>query len=174
MGNENDLKLESVGASESGVTQFLTFRLNNETYGINLLQVKELIDYGNITEVPMMPNFIAGVINLRGSVVPVVNTALRFDEQPAEHTKRSSIIIVEIFDDGDRMEIGITVDAVNEVLDIPVINIEPAPSFGTKIRTDFIQGMGKVSDELLVILNVEQVLSISELSVAAQSNRSIG
>jgi purine-binding chemotaxis protein CheW len=146
-------------------TQFLTFVLNTEVYGINILNIKEIIGYGDITQVPMMPEFIAGVINLRGSVVPVVDLALRFSEKSAERTKRSSILILEIEDEGEKMEIGITVDEVNEVLDIPLSEIEPAPSFGTKIRTDFISGMGKVNDQLQVLLDIENILSITELSV---------
>jgi len=146
------------------VTQFLTFQLNGDVYGINILNIKEIIDYGNITRVPMMTEFIAGVINLRGSVVPVVDLALRFSQKSSEKTKRSSVVIVEVKDDEQEMEIGITVDEVNEVLDILAGEIEPSPSFGTKIRTDFIEGMGKVDKQLLVLLNVENILAVEELS----------
>lgn len=146
------------------VTQLLTFKLNTQVYGINILNIKEIIDYGSITRVPLMPEFIAGVINLRGSVVPVVNLALRFSEKSPARTKRSSIVILEVKYEEQTMEIGITVDVVNEVLDILSSDIEPAPSFGTKIRTDFISGMGKVKDQLLVLLNIESILSIDELS----------
>jgi len=155
------------------VVQFLTFKLNDDVYGINILQIKEIIEYGSITKVPMMPGFIAGVINLRGSVVPVVDLAQRFLEQPMERTKRSSIVILEIIHEGDKLEVGVTVDIVNEVLDIMSKDIEPAPSFGTKIRTDFISGMGKVSGLLLVILNIEVVLSIDELSMVSEQNHSV-
>jgi len=143
----------------------LTFELNAEVYGINILNIKEIIDFGNLTRVPMMPEFIAGVINLRGSVVPVVDLALRFLEKPSPRTKRSSIVILELEHESQKLEIGITVDVVNEVLDILSNDIETAPSFGTKIRTDFISGMGKVSNQLLVLLDVETILSIDELSI---------
>jgi len=149
------------GVEES---QFLTFQLNKEVYGINILKVKEIIDYGNITKVPMMSDFIAGVINLRGSVVPVVDLALRFSQAPSMITKRSSIVVVEIPDDNGWIEIGITVDEVNEVLEILPSEIELAPSFGTKIRTDFISGMGKIQKELLILLDVENILAIEEIS----------
>lgn len=145
--------------------QFLTFVLNNEVYGINILNIKEIIDYGNITKVPMMPEFIAGVINLRGNVVPVVDLALRFSQKPSVRTKRSSVVILDLKHEEQALEIGITVDAVNEVLDILSSEIEPSPSFGTKIRTDFISGMGKVNDQLLVLLDIGSILSIEELSV---------
>ena len=145
--------------------QFLTFVLNDEAYGVNILNIKEIIDYGNITRVPMMPGYIAGVINLRGSVVPVVDLALRFSQDPSVRTKRSSIVILEVEYEDQRLEIGITVDVVNEVLDILSSEIEATPSFGTKIRTDFICGMGKIGDQLLVLLDIENVLSVEELSI---------
>jgi len=152
------------GLVNENVTQFLTFKLNAEVYGINILNIKEIIDYGNVTQVPMMPEFIAGVINLRGSVVPVVDLALRFSEKPSKRTKRSSIVIIELECEEQKLEIGITVDVVNEVLDLLSNEIKPTPSFGTKIRTDFISGMGKVDDQLLVLLDIENILSIAELS----------
>jgi purine-binding chemotaxis protein CheW len=150
------------------VAQFLTFVLNTEVYGINILNIKEIVDYGGITKVPMMPEFIAGVINLRGSVVPVVDLSLRFSALPAQRTKRSSIIILELDYEGQKLEVGVSVDMVNEVLDILSGEIEPVPSFGTKIRTDFISGMGKVNDQLLVLLDIENILSIEELSVVEE------
>jgi len=150
--------------SDRSDSQFLTFVLNDETYGIDILNIKELIDYGKVTRVPMMPGFIAGVINLRGSVVPVIDLAVRFAEESAQKTKRSSIVILELNDE-DKTEIGITVDVVNEVLSISGSDVEPAPSFGTKIRTDFISGMGKVDGQLLVLLEIKNILSIEELSI---------
>jgi len=144
--------------------QFLTFELNGEAYGIDILNIREIIDYGHITRVPMMPAFIAGVINLRGSVVPVVDLARRFSEIPSERTKRSSIVILEVEYEEQKLEIGITVDVVNEVIGILSNEIEPAPPFGTKIRTDFISGMGKVDDQLLVLLDTRVILSVAELS----------
>ncbi len=163
----NQIAQQSMGAEHIGddVNQFLTFVLNGEVYGINILNIKEIIDYGNITRVPMVPGFIAGVINLRGSVVPVVDLAVRFMQNASQKTKRSSIVILEIKYEDQPMDIGVTVDVVNEVLDILSSDIESAPMFGTKIRTDFISGMGKVDDQLLVLLEIENILSIAELSV---------
>ncbi|MFT5716566.1 MAG: purine-binding chemotaxis protein CheW [Oleiphilaceae bacterium] len=147
------------------VQQFLTFELSAEMYGINILDIKEIVDCGHITPVPMMSDFIAGVINLRGSVVPIVDLASRFSAIPAKRSKRSSIVILEHFHDSQKLEIGIIVDVVNEVQDIFTAEIEQPPSFGTKIRTDFISGMGKVKDQLLVLLEIKTILSIPELSV---------
>jgi len=159
---ENDQYLANVETDK--IVQFLTFQLNEEEYGISILNIKEIVDYGHITKVPMMPDFIAGVINLRGSVVPIVDLAFRFSEQPSARTKRSSIVILDAEYESKKMEIGITVDVVNEVLDISSNEIEVTPSFGTKIRTDFISGMGKVKGQLLVLLNIEKILDIEELS----------
>jgi len=165
MNNQLHRKNTSQETSGDDVVQFLTFVLNAEVYGINILNIKEIIDYGHVTRVPLMPEFIAGVINLRGSVVPVVNLALRFSMQASERTKRSSIVILEIKYEEQKMEIGVTVDVVNEVLDILSNEIESAPMFGTKIRTDFISGMGKLDGELLVLLDIENILSLDEISI---------
>jgi len=151
--------------SEGSVSQFLTFLMGGETYGINILDIREIIEYAGITGVPMMPDFIAGVINLRGAVVPVIDLASRFGDEKTKISKRTSIIIAEVENEDLKLEVGVIVDVVNEVLNISDKDIEPAPAFGTKIRTDFISGMGKVNDELLVLLAVHKVLSIAELSM---------
>ncbi len=150
--------------------QFLTFMLSGETYGINILDIKEIIEYGNLTPVPMMPDFIAGVINLRGSVVPVVNLKRRFGDDASEIGKRTSIVVIEVDgDDGNTSEIGIIVDIVNEVIELAESSIEPAPGFGTRLRADFIKGMGKVGEQFLILLDVDHVLSIKELAVVQQT-----
>lgn len=153
--------------------QFLTFMLSGETYGINILGIKEIIEYGNLTPVPMMPDFIAGVINLRGSVVPVINLKLRFGDEASEINKRTSIIIIEVDSDEGEIEIGIIVDIVNEVIELTESDIEPAPGFGTRIRSDFIKGMGKIDEQFLILLDVEHVLSIEELSIVEQTKKDI-
>lgn len=125
--------------------QYLTFRLGDEVYALGILNIKEIIDYGNLTEVPMMPAFVPGVINLRGSVVPVVDLFVRFGKQRTQIAKRTGIVIVETAtaDEDNHQDIGIIVDAVNEVIDIGQQDIEPPPSFGTGIRPEFISGMAK-------------------------------
>ena len=152
------------GVVEGEIKRSLTFLVHGEVYGVDISNVKEIIEFGNITKVPMMPSFVAGVINLRGSVVPVIDLAQRFSFEARARTKKSSIIILEYIDDGSKLELGITVEQVNEVLDIAVTDIEPTPAFGTNIRTDFIEGMGKVNEKLLVLLNIEHTLAVSELS----------
>ena len=158
---------ETITETENN-NQFLTFMLSGEVYGIDILDIKEIIEYGNLTPVPMMPEFIAGVINLRGSVVPVVNLRLRFGDKQNEISKRTSIIIIELDHQDRKTEIGIIVDMVNEVIELNASDIEPAPSFGTRIRADFIKGMGKTGTQFLILLDVEHVLSIEEFSVLQQ------
>jgi purine-binding chemotaxis protein CheW len=145
-------------------SQFLMFMVNRNAYGINILKIKEIIDIGHITKVPMMPDHISGVINLRGSVVPIINLARRFDQQPSDLTIRSSIIIVEQLVEKEAIEIGIIVDSISKVLEITPDRIEQAPSFGTSIRKDFIAGVGKINGQLLVLLDTSTVLSIEELA----------
>jgi purine-binding chemotaxis protein CheW len=156
-------------AGSNNVQQFLTFVLSDEVYGVGILHIREIIEYDNLTVVPLMPDFISGVINLRGNVVPVVNLARRFEHQPKAIGKRTSIVIIDIKDndgdgDGDSVEVGIVVDVVNEVIELADSDIAAAPSFGAKIRSDFIQGMGKIDDKLMILLDVNHVLSINELS----------
>lgn len=147
--------------------QYLTFMLGGETFAIGILHIKEIIEYGQLTEVPRMPGFIRGVINLRGAVVPVIDLGARFGKPPANVSRRTCIVIIEVEHEGEQQVVGVMVDAVNEVLDIPPDQIEPAPSFGAQIRADFIQGMGKVEGRFVIILNVNHVLSLDEMSTLA-------
>ena len=144
--------------------QYLTFQLGGEMFAVGILNVKEIIEYGHLTEIPMMPAFIRGVINLRGAVVPVIDLAARFGGKTTEVARRTCIVILEGADQDFRSDIGIMVDAVSEVLEIPASEIEPPPSFGAKIRADFIFGMGKVAGKFVIILNINSVLSVEEIS----------
>jgi len=155
-------------------TQYLTFQLAGESFAIGILSIKEIIEYDTLTEVPMMPASVRGVINLRGAVVPVMDLLARFGRPSSEVTKRTCIVIVEIEADEERQVIGVVVDAVNEVLDIDAADIEPPPSFGANIRTDFIQGMGKVKGKFVILLNVHQVLSIDDLQAATAATKETG
>lgn len=148
--------------------QFLTFMLGGETFAMGILAIKEIIEYSALTEVPMMPASVRGVINLRGSVVPVIDLSVRFGRTPAAVTKRTCIVIVEITMNDARQDVGVVVDAVNEVLEVAREDIEPPPTFGTRIRTDFIQGMGKINNRFVILLDVNQVLSLDELAELAE------
>ncbi|MFU2486315.1 chemotaxis protein CheW [Thauera sp. WH-1] len=147
--------------------QYLTFSLGGEVFALGILNVKEIIEFGNITEIPMMPAFIRGVINLRGAVVPVIDLSARFGGAASRVSRRTCIVIVELGDGEERQDLGVIVDAVNEVLEIPRADIEPPPSFGARIRADFIQGMGKVEGRFVIILNVARVLSTEEIAMLA-------
>ncbi|MBS4096542.1 MAG: chemotaxis protein CheW [Sulfuricella sp.] len=154
--------------------QYLTFMLGGEIYAIGILCIKEIIEYGQLTVVPMMPGFVRGVINLRGAVVPVVDLSSRFGKASTGVTRRSCIVIVEAEGGEGRQDVGVLVDAVNEVLEIPAADIEPPPSFGARIRADFISGMGKVGGHFVIVLNVDRVLSVDEMSQLNQGNWSQG
>jgi purine-binding chemotaxis protein CheW len=161
MSNVEAIQPVSTGAEQS---QYLTFLLGGELFAIGILAVKEIIEYGQLTSVPMMPACIRGVINLRGAVVPVIDLSARFGREPTALTRRTCIVIAEVQVEQERLTVGVIVDAVNEVLDITPADIEPAPSFGARLRTDFITGMGKVGSKFVVILNVDRVLSLEDLA----------
>lgn len=147
--------------------QYLTFTLAGEMFAIGILNIKEIIEYGSLTDIPMMPSHIRGVINLRGAVVPVIDLAARFGHPASAVQRRSCIVIVEVKQEEDIHHLGIMVDAVSEVLEIPGADIESPPAFGAKIRADFIAGMGKVGGRFVIILDILHVLSIDETVMLA-------
>ena len=159
--------LEARQAAADGPQQYLTFLLGGEMFAVAILNVKEIIEYGNLTDIPMMPPFIRGVINLRGAVVPVIDLAARFGGAESQVGKRSCIVILEVSEGELCHDIGVMVDAVSEVIEIPGSEIEPPPSFGARIRADFIQGMGKVAGRFVIILNIVKVLSVDEIASLA-------
>jgi purine-binding chemotaxis protein CheW len=161
-----------LGDATDDARQYLTFSLAGEMYAVAILNVKEIIEYGTLTEIPMMPAFIRGVINLRGAVVPVIDLAARFGGRQTVIGRRTCIVIVELSESDAHQDIGIVVDAVSEVLEIPPTEIEPPPAFGAKIRTDFIDGMGKVAGKFVIILDVRRVLSVDEMAVLGHIGQS--
>lgn len=150
--------------------QYLTFMLGGEMFSISILCIKEIIWYANLTEVPMMPACIRGVINLRGAVVPVMDLSNRFGKPSTPVIKSTCIVIVEVPTavEGEHQNMGVVVDSVQAVLEIPTSEIEPAPSFGAKIRPDFIEGIAKVNGKFVILLNVNRVLSTEEISQMGQ------
>ncbi len=160
--------LQAQQAAAESPQQYLTFLLGGEMFAVGILNVKEIIEYGHLTEIPMMPAFIRGVINLRGAVVPVIDLAARFGGAQSQAEKRTCIVIVEVNEGDFRHDIGIMVDAVSEVIEIPGSDIEPPPSFGARIRADFIHGMGKVAGKFVILLNIVKVLSVDEIAMLAQ------
>ena len=150
--------------------QYLTFMLGGEMFSIGILSIKEIIWYANLTEVPMMPACIRGVINLRGAVVPVMDLSNRFGKPSTPVIKSTCIVIIEVPTgvEGEHQNMGVVVDSVQAVLEIPTSEIEPAPSFGAKIRPDFIEGIAKVNSKFVILLNVNRVLSTEEISQMGQ------
>lgn len=144
--------------------QYLTFKLNSDFFAIGILAIKEIIEYGKITRVPMTPDFIKGVYNLRGQVVPVINLASLFKLPSSPVTTLTCIVIVETEVDREKQSIGIIVDQVDEVQTLQHDQIEPPPSFGAKISSNYIQGMGKIKDQFIILLSVAKMLDLSELS----------
>ncbi|OPY04348.1 MAG: Chemotaxis protein CheW [Syntrophaceae bacterium PtaB.Bin038] len=143
--------------------KYLTFSLAGEEYGIGILKVKEIIGMMNITPVPQTPEFVKGVINLRGKVIPVVDLRLRFALEAAAYTERTCIIVVEVAGTSGSVMMGIVVDAVSEVLNIRGADIENTPAFGVKLNTDFILGMAKAAGGIKILLDIDRVLSSEDL-----------
>ena len=154
-----------VGAQHQ--TQYFTFFLAGQEYAIGILKVKEIIEYCELTRVPRTPRYIRGVINLRGSVVPVVDLAVKFGLPDCILTKWTCIIIVEVDMEGEETVMGVIADSVNQVVDLLPADIEPTPAFGTQVRVDYLLGMGKTGKKFLLILDIDKVLSTSELQPIA-------
>ncbi|HSD37499.1 MAG TPA: chemotaxis protein CheW [Rhodocyclaceae bacterium] len=175
MGQQVARKAASAPAAQTlaEVRQYLTFTLGSEMFALGILSVKEIIEYGQLTEIPMTPNFIRGVINLRGAVVPVIDLAARFGGQASEVGRRSCVIIIEIAGAETTQDIGVLVDSVSAVLDISDTDIEPPPTFGAGVRTDFIEGMGKIAGKFVIVLDVHRVLSVEEMTALAGMGRSL-
>jgi len=151
--------------------QYLTFRVRDEAFAMGILAIKEIIEFGALTPVPMMPACVRGVINLRGRVVPVVDLAVRFGREPTVPHRRTCVVIVEVGAGDQQQDIGVMVDGVNQVLEIAEQDIEPAPGFGVKVRPEFIAGMGKLDGELVIIIDVARVLSADDLAAMMPAAR---
>ncbi len=142
--------------------KYLTFKLASEEYGLEILKVQEIIGMMCITKVPKMPSFIRGIINLRGKLIPVINMREKFALDPMADTEKTCIIVVQIAEKNSSLTIGILVDEVSEVLDIVQSNIEPPPSFGSNVDTNFILGIGKVGDKVEILLDIDKILTCME------------
>jgi len=145
-------------------TQYLTFKLEDEVFAVDISKVREVLDFTTVTKVPRTPGFMRGVINLRGSVVPVADMRLKFGMSMTEKTVHTCIIIVEIDLDGATTVLGALADSVQEVIDLEPDQIEPAPRIGTKLRTEFIKGMGKRDDHFIIILDIDKVFTAEDLT----------
>jgi len=165
---ENAQGAASATSADSAACQYLTFDLGSDEFALDIRSVREIIQFTMLTSVPMMPSFIRGVINLRGAVVPVIDLQCRFGRSAATVGKKTCIIIFEGKREDKDVTLGLMVDSVNVVMDIAGSDIEPAPEFGTTIHRNFIQGMGKVNGEFIVILNPERAMDVDEMVEVAE------
>ena len=148
--------------------QFLTFKLDEEIFGIDVIQIREILEYITITRIPQTPDFMCGVINLRGNVVPVIDFRLKFGMGKIERTVNTCIIVMEVEIDDEKMNLGALVDSVQEVFELESEDIETVPKIGAKLKTEFIKGMGRRNDKFIILLDINKVISVEEL-VAVKS-----
>jgi purine-binding chemotaxis protein CheW len=171
MSTESTALTGGAGAS-TPTQQYLTFSLSDEVFAMDIRTVREIIQHASMTVVPLMPDFVRGVINLRGAVVPVIDLQSRFGRDNATVGKKTCIVIFDASAQGEKQELGLWVDAVSEVIDIADANIEPTPSFGSTIAREFIRGMGKVGGNFIPIIDTDKALSVEEMaSLVEQHNR---
>lgn len=146
-------------------TQYLTFKLAEEIFALDITKVREVLDFTSITKVPRTPDFMRGVINLRGSVVPVVDLRLKFGMTQTEKTVNTCIIITEVSVDNETTVLGALADSVQEVMDLEPSQIEPAPKIGMRLKTEFIKGMGKQNDRFIILVDIDKVFSTEEIAL---------
>jgi len=170
VGNETATEVANMDQEQQG--PFLTFLVGKDKLAIGINDINEIIDITNITRVPMTPDYIRGVINLRGSVVPVIDLLARLGHQTSEICKRSCIVLVDVVSGDETHSIGMLVDQVNEILEIPKENIQPAPEFGSDIKVEFIQAMGRVEEDFIILLEVNRVLSVTDLAALGKVTQS--
>lgn len=162
----------ATAASSSLPSQVLTFWLGDEVLGMDIRTVREIIQCGPMATVPLMPEFLRGIINLRGSVVPVIDLNARFGRPSAKVSNRSCIVIFDAMRANERTELGLLVDAVSEVIKIAPDQIEPAPDFGTSVRREFISGIGKVGKRFVILLDPDRALDVQEMAALCESAQS--
>ncbi|MEF8700276.1 MAG: chemotaxis protein CheW [Candidatus Accumulibacter sp. UW20] len=156
---------KTIPAGGGAAALYLAFRLSEEVYAIDILRIREILEYSLPTSVPMMPPAVRGVINLRGAVVPVIDLAVRFGHPATRVGKRTCIVIVEAAHAGAIQILGLMVDGVNSVMEIGADSIEQPPAFGTRVDTDFIAGMARVNGRFVILLDIARVLSIDDMAV---------
>jgi purine-binding chemotaxis protein CheW len=152
------------------VRQYLTFKLSEEIFAVDVVQVREILDYVKVTKIPQTPDYMCGVINLRGSVVPVIDMGLKFSMTKTEETVNTCIIVVEVKSDEDTLILGALVDSVQEVFELDPKDIEPAPKIGASFKAEFIKGMGKREDQFLIILDIDKVFTSQDMLMVQKNS----
>jgi purine-binding chemotaxis protein CheW len=160
-----------VSAVQEASAQYLTFPLEDELFAMDIRNVREIIQYGSVTTMPLMPSFVRGVINLRGAVVPVIDLQARFGRAAAKVGKKSCVVIFDRLRGTERVELGLLVDSVSEVIEIAADAIEPSPNFGAAIRREFIRAVGKVAGRFVIILEPEKAFDIEEMAQLCDTGR---
>ena len=153
------------------VRQYLTFTLEDELFAVDVIKVREVLDYTNITKIPRTPDYMRGVINLRGSVVPVLDLRLKFGMSKTENTINTCIIVMEVVTDTETIILGALADSVQEVFELEPDQIEPTPRIGTRFNAEFLKGMGKRDEKFLMILDIDKVFTFEELSEMQEANK---
>jgi purine-binding chemotaxis protein CheW len=161
----------SATEGRAGTAQYLTFHAAHASYAMGIGAIREIIEYGSITSIPLMPRFIRGIINLRGAVVPVIDLSIRLGFAAEPPGPRSCIVIVEMSHEDELFEMGLVVDGVSEVIELSAADLEPPPTFGANIRSDFIQNMARIHGRFVIVMRLEQVLSIEEVSHLARAGQ---
>ena len=151
--------------------QYVTFSLGDELFGVEVIRAREILSVTPVTKVPQTPDYLLGVINLRGQVVPVVDMRLKLGLPVSEETEDTCVIVVEVLVDSEPIIVGALADAVREVLEIRTDQIEPAPRLGTRLKTEFISGMGKIGEQFLILLNIDRVFSSDELAIVQDAGQ---
>ena len=160
-------------STDGATQQYLTFSLGEELFATDIRTVREIIQHASMTLVPLMPDFVRGVINLRGAVVPVIDLQSRFGRSTSVVGKKTCIVIFDASSEGEKIELGLMVDAVSEVIQIEPAQIEAPPQFGTSVQRDFIRGIGKVQEDFIVILDIERALNINDMAQLAASTTAL-
>lgn len=158
---------ESIDAAvAAGSNQVLTFTLGNETYGVDILRVQEIRGWAPVTRIPQSPPHVLGVLNLRGSIVPIVDLRMRFNLERAEYTPLTVIIVLSVESAAGRRDFGVVVDGVSDVIDVPVAEVKPAPELGAHVSTEFIAGLAAVSGRMLMLLDIDRLIGSDVTGVA--------
>ncbi|HVN95003.1 MAG TPA: chemotaxis protein CheW [Syntrophorhabdaceae bacterium] len=155
-------------ASITDTRQYLTFQLGDEVFALDVSHVREILEFTTVTKVPRTPDYMRGVINLRGGVVPVLDMRLKFGMSLTEKTVNTCIIVVEVSFEGENIIMGALVDSVQEVFDLEPNQIEPAPKIGTQLKTEFIRGMGKRDDRFIILLDIDKIFSSDDVALAQE------
>ena len=154
---------------KSKINSYLTFKLGDEFFAANVSKVLNILEMTKITKVPKAPPYMKGVINLRGSVLPLVDTRIKFDMPETEYTNNTCILVLDVILNNETVHVGALVDSVQEVLEFDDANIQPPPSIGIRYRSEFIEGIAKVEEEFIMILNMDLIFSTDELSILKES-----